>query len=350
MKSNLFVQAAIAAVVFVVAGCDKEAEKVQLQTPVPEASVEATSVECTVSWANVENAVSYSWKLYETAEPTVAVAEDAAYVGDFKKFTDLKEDTEYVFAITAVAAPETNYLNSEEAKVTFKTGVIPRAESPVFRTNAVTDVGVSVTWSVVEGAAYKYRIVAKDAPDKNLNSDADKTFKDPFVTLAGLTASTSYIIYVQTIPSAESGLVASNEAAFEFTTEAAATTPWVAVAFEYRVFAEKNTLIIHNVPNSQAANYYTTTENVNVIGGGHDTESAFSEYVIECYDYHEAGTYANTSIHKFNNLGQGWKAGNNLFYGAVAEDKKGNTKLNWFWLEMPENPGDDVKILDSPKK
>lgn len=29
MKSNLFVQAAIAAVVFVVAGCDKEAEKVQ---------------------------------------------------------------------------------------------------------------------------------------------------------------------------------------------------------------------------------------------------------------------------------------------------------------------------------
>lgn len=75
MKSNLFVQAAIAAVVFVVAGCDKEAEKVQLQTPVPEASVEATSVECTVSWANVENAVSYSWKLYETAEPTVAVAE-----------------------------------------------------------------------------------------------------------------------------------------------------------------------------------------------------------------------------------------------------------------------------------
>lgn len=179
-----------------------------------------------------------------------------------------------------------------------------------------------------------------------------RVHKSPYwrVTLAGLTASTSYIIYVQTIPSAESGLVASNEATFEFTTEATATTPWVAVAFEYRVFAEKNTLIIHNVPNSQAANYYTTTENVNVIGGGYDTESAFSEYVIECYDYHEAGTYANTSIHKFNNLGQGWKAGNNLFYGAVAEDKKGNTKLNWFWLEMPENPGDDVKILDSPKK
>ena len=30
--------------------------------------------------------------------------------------------------------------------------------------------------------------------------------------------------------------------------------------------------------------------------------------------------------------------------------KHGDVALNWFWLEMPENPGDDVKILDSPKK
>lgn len=249
-----------------------------------------------------------------------------------------------------MAAPETNYLNSEEAKVTFKTGVIPRAEAPVFRTSAVTDAGVCVTWSVVDGAAYKYRIVAKDAPDKNLNSDADKTFEDPFVTLAGLTASTSYIIYVQTIPSAESGLVASNEAPFEFTTEAAATTPWVAVAFEYRVFAEKNTLIIHNVPNSQAANYYTTTENQNIIGNGLATEKTYANYVVWDYEDHVPGVYANTSIHKFNDNGQGWKAGNNLFYAAVGETKNGDVGLNWFWLEMPENPGDDVKILDSPKK
>lgn len=350
MKSNLFAQAAIAAVVFVVAGCDKEAEKVQLQTPVPEAAVEATSVECTVSWTAVENAANYSWKLYETAEPTVVVAEDAAFSGESKTFTDLKEDTEYVFAITAVAAPETNYLNSEEAKVTFKTGVIPRAEAPVFRTNAVTDAGVCVTWSVVDGATYKYRIVAKDDPSKNLNSDADKAFEDPFVTLAGLTASTSYIIYVQTIPSTESGLVASNEAAYEFTTEAAATTPWVAVAFEYRVFAEKNTLIIHNVPNSQAANYYTTTENQNVIGNGLAKESTYANYVVWDYEDHVPGVYANTSIHKFNDNGQGWKAGDNLFYAAVGETKNGDVALNWFWLEMPENPGDDVKILDSPKK
>lgn len=350
MKRNLFVQAAIAAAVLVFAGCDKEAEKIQLQTPEPKAETEAATAGGTVSWAAVENAASYSWKLYETAEPTVVVAEDAAFSGVSKTFTDLKEDTEYEFTITAVAAPETNYLNSEEAKVTFKTGIIPRAEAPVFRTSAVTDAGACVTWSVVDGATYKYRIVAKDDPSNNLNSDANEAFEDPFVTLAGLTASTSYIIYVQTIPSAESGLEASKETEFEFTTEAAATTPWVAVAFEYRVFAEKNTLIIHNVPNSKAANYYTTTENVNVIGDGLDTESAFSEYVIECYDYHEAGTYANTPIHKFNNLAQGWKAGDKLFYGAVAEDKNGNTKLNWFWLEMPENPGDDVKILDSPKK
>ena len=350
MKSNLFAQAAIAAVVFVVAGCDKEAEKIQLQTPVPEAAVLATSAESTVSWAAVENAAGYSWKLYETAEPTVVVAEDAAFTGESKTFTDLKEDTEYEFTITAVAAPETNYLNSEEAKVTFKTGVVPRAEAPTFRTSAKTDVGVSVTWSVIDGATYKYRIVAKDDPAKNLNSDADKTFGDPFVTLAGLTASTSYIIYVQTIPSAESGLVESNEAAFEFTTEAAATEPWVAVAFEYRVFAEKNTLIIHNVPNSKAANYYTTTENVNVIGGGYEKESTYANYVVWDYEDHVPGVYTNTSIHKFNNNGQSWKAGENLFYAAVGETKNGDVALDWFWLEMPENPGDDVKILDSPKK
>ncbi len=179
-----------------------------------------------------------------------------------------------------------------------------------------------------------------------------RVHKSPYwrVTLAGLTASTSYIIYVQTIPSAESGLVASNEAAFEFTTEAAATTPWVAVAFEYRVFAEKNTLIIHNVPNSQAANYYTTTENQNIIGNGLATEKTYANYVVGDYEDHVPGVYANSSIHKFNDNGQGWKAGNNLFYAAVGETKNGDVALNWFWLEMPENPGDDVKILDSPKK
>lgn len=350
MKRNLFVQAAIAAVMLVFAGCDKEAEKIQLQTPEPKAETEAATAGGTVSWAAVENAASYSWKLYETAEPTVVVAEDAAFSGVSKTFTDLKEDTEYEFTITAVAAPETNYLNSEEAKVTFKTGIIPRAEAPVFRTSAVTDAGACVTWSVVDGATYKYRIVAKDDPSNNLNSDANEAFEDPYVTIKGLTASTSYIIYVQVVPSAESGLEASHETAFEFTTEAAATTPWVAVAFEYRIFAGKNTLIIHNVPNSQAANYYTTTETVNVIGGGYDKESTYANYVVWDYEDHVPGVYANTSIHKFNNNGQGWKVGENLFYAAVGETKNGDVALNWFWLEMPENPGDDVKILDSPKK
>ncbi len=349
MKSNLIAQAAIAAAVFFVAGCDKDAEKIQLQPPAPKAEVTETSAECTVSWTAVENAANYSWKLVETADPTVVVEEDASYIGDFKTFRDLKEGTEYDFTITAIATPETNYLNSEEAKVTFTTGVVPRAEAPTFRTSAVTDAGVSVTWSVIDGASYKYRIVAKDNPATNLNSDAEKTFEDPFVTLAGLTASTSYIIYVQTVPSENSGLENSNESAFEFTTEAEATDPWVAVAFEYRVFAGKNTLIIHNVPNSKAANYYTTTETVNVIGDGHDTEAKLSQYIVWDYEDHEPGVYANTSIHKFNNNGSGWKAGDKIFYAAVGETKNGDTKLNWFWLEMPENPGDDVKILDSPE-
>lgn len=49
MKSNLFVQAAVAASVLVVAGCDKDAEKIQLQTPEPKAVVESTTVECAVT-------------------------------------------------------------------------------------------------------------------------------------------------------------------------------------------------------------------------------------------------------------------------------------------------------------
>lgn len=349
MRSNLFIQAAFAATILFAASCDKDDEKIQLQTPVPVATPEENSTGCVIVWAADENAADYSWTLCETADPTVPVAENASFVGNSKTFGDLKEDTEYVFSITALAAPESNYLNSEEAKVTFRTNIIPRAEAPTFRTSAVTDAGVSVTWSVIDGASYKYRIVAKDNPSTDLNSDADKTFEDPFVTLSGLTASTSYIIYVQTVPAAGSELENSNEAAFEFTTEAAATDPWVAVAFEYRVFAGKNTLIIHNVPNSKAANYYTTTENQNVIGNGLATEKQFANYTVWDYEDHVPGVYANTSIHKFNNNGSGWKAGDKLFYGAVGETKNGDVTLNWFWLEMPTNPGDDVKILDTKK-
>lgn len=350
MKSNLFFQAAFAAAMILFAGCEKDAEKIQLQTPAPVATPEENSTGCVIVWTADENAAAYSWTLRETADPTVTVAENASFTGNSKTFGDLKEDTEYAFSITALAAPESDYLNSEEATVTFKTGIIPRADAPTFKGSAVTDAGVCVTWSVAEGATYKYRLVAKDDPSNTLNSDSDKAFEDPFVTLGGLTAATSYIIYVQTVPAADSGLEASNEAEFEFTTEAAATDPWVAVTFEYRVFAEKNTLIIHNVPNSKAANYYTTTENVNVIGNGLATEKQFANYTVWDYEDHAPGVYANTSIHKFNNNGAGWKAGDNLFYGAVGETKNGDVALNWFWLEMPENPGDDVKILDSPAK
>ena len=352
MKINLFAQAAFAASVLFVAGCSKEETVKEEQLPTPELKTEigTQSVNCIISWNRDFNAANYSWKLYESAQPTVTVEENTAYVGDFKRFRDLKEDTEYEFTITAVAEAGSNFTNSEEATISFKTGILPRVEAPVFKTSAVTDNGVNVTWSVIDGASYKYRIVAKNDPATNLNSDVDKTFEDPYVTLSGLSAATSYIIYVQSVPSEESSLLASHETAFEFTTEAAATEPWVAVAFEYRVFAEKNTLIIHNVPNSKAANYYTTTENVNVIGGGYEKESTYANYVVWDYEDHVPGVYANSSIHKFNNNGQSWKAGENLFYAVVAETKNGDVALNWFWLEMPENPGDDVKILDSPKK
>lgn len=338
----------MAAAVLLAAGCDKEVEKTPLQ--VPTISVTTESVNVRITWSDDENADCWSWKLTEGANSTTTVAQDNSYTNNLKIFEDLKEDTEYTFTVTAVAAEGSNYLNSAEAKTTFTTGVIPRADAPVFRTNAVTDKGVCVTWSEVEGASYKYRITTKADPSKNINTDADKTFDDPYVTLSGLDAATQYVIYVQVVPAAETGLEASHEAEFEFTTEAEATDPWVAVAFEYRVFAGKNTLIVHNVPNSKAANFYTTTENVNVIGGGMASETQMANFIVSDYEEHVPGVYMNSSIHKFNDNGQGWKAGNNLFYAVVGETKNGDVKLNWFWLEMPANPGDDVKILDSPKK
>lgn len=350
MNRKTFVQTAFAAIALLAAGCSEEAEKTQLQAPTPSVLPEETSAACEISWQAVENASCYSWKLFETAEPETAVKEDAASTLTSLTFSDLEESTEYTFSVMAVAPQDGDWLNSATVSVKFKTGAVPHAEAPAFRAEALTDVGVCVTWSIVEGASYKYRIVAKDNPSENLNGDADKTFDDPFVTLSGLKASTSYIIYVQSVPAEDSGMAASDESAFEFTTEAAATSPWVAVAFEYRVFADKNTLIVHNVPNSQAANYYTTTENQNIIGNGLAKESTYAYYVTDDYEYHTPGVYANTSIHKFNDNGQGWSAGKNLFYAAVGETKNGDLKLNWFWLEMPENPGDDVKILDSAKK
>ncbi|MBS7293527.1 MAG: hypothetical protein KIG75_07890, partial [Bacteroidales bacterium] len=96
MKSNLFVQAAIAASVLVVAGCDKDAEKTQLQTPEPKAVVESTTVECTVTWKAVENAAGYSWTLCEAADPATVVSEETIFTDVAKTFSNLKEDTEYV--------------------------------------------------------------------------------------------------------------------------------------------------------------------------------------------------------------------------------------------------------------
>lgn len=63
------------------------------------------------------------------------------------------------------------------------------------------------------------------------------------------------------------------------------------------------------MPNSQAANYYTTTENLNIIGNGLETENKYANYVVWDYEDHAPGVYANSSIHKFNDNGQGWKAG-----------------------------------------
>lgn len=320
-----------------------------LSTPVLTCNADDKSANCTISWNAVDKASSYSWQLFEAADKSVAV-KSAEKVSECEvKFDDLKEETDYVFEVIAIAVTGSDDLDSETASVKFHTGAVPRAEAPKFKTSCYTDYGVCVTWSEVAGAEFKYRIVKKEDPSTNLNSDADATFTEPYVVLNGLSAATSYIVYVQVVPPAESGLEASIESAFEFATEAEATEPWVAVSFEYRVFAEKNTIFCHNVPNSKAAHYYTTTENVNVIGEGYASEKELANYVVWDYEDHVPGVYCDTPLHRFNNNGQGWKAGDKLFYAAVGETANGDTKLNWFWVEMPENPGDDVKILDTHK-
>ena len=79
------------------------------------------------------------------------------------------------------------------------------------------------------------------------------------------------------------------------------------------------------MPNSKVKDYFTTTENVNVIGEGYATESQLAYFIVSDYEEHMPGVYSNTPIHKFNNLSPGWKAGDNLFYAAVGEDKNGNS-------------------------
>lgn len=322
MRANLIATAATAAVVLFVAGCGKEV-KTPLVTPEPSCVVSIDSKSYEFSWSAVENASAYSYKL--VAEDGTVAKEDAACSGTQTSVSGLAAGVEYTFSVTAVAADGGSDADSEEASLKFKAVGIPGS--------AITDAGACLTWKA-DAESYSYRLVAKDAPQTDLLKEDGLT--ETSLTFKGLSAATSYIAYVNDVP-------------YLFTTAEAspAGKPWVAVVFEYKEFAGKNTIYCHNVPNSIAKDYFTTTENVNVIGEGWATESQLAYYIVSDYEEHKPGVYANTAVHRFNNNGAGWKAGDKLFYAAVGEDKNGNDVLNWFWVEMPANPGDDIKILDT---
>lgn len=129
-----------------------------------------------------------------------------------------------------------------------------------------------------------------------------------------------------------------------------AKEPFVDVTFEYAEINGVNALVVYNKPNSACAHYYSTTENVNVVGGGYDTAEQLAKYILLDYEDGEPGVYCDREKHQFLNFGNGFKPGDNLFYAVVGEDKNGKIgKLNWFWLEMPEKTGESVIILDQAK-
>lgn len=326
MKTNLIATAAAAVVVLFAAGCNKEEAKTPLVSPEPSYVVSVDSKAYEFSWTAVENASAYSYKLV-AADGTVA-KEDAACTATEASVSGLAAGTEYTFSVSAVATEGTSDADSEAASIKFTAVGIPGT--------AITDAGACLTWKA-NAETYSYRLVAKDAPETELLKEDGLT--ETSLTFKGLSAATSYIAYVNDVP-------------YLFTTADASTAekPWVAVVFEYKEFAGKNTIYCHNVPNSAAKDYFTTTENVNVIGEEMATESQLAYFIVSDYEDHAPGVYANTPVHKFNNNGAGWKAGDKLFYAAVGEDKNGNDVLNWFWMEMPENPGDDVKVLDAKVK
>ena len=335
MKRSFLCYAASVAMLMLAAGCDKQ--EVKLAAPQPEFSV--VDGLSTVTWSPVDDAALYLYEL--TTTDGVSVAKGARTAGNESvSFSDLTVGQEYDFSVFARSMVGSGILDSDPATVSF----VAKNPAPKFTGSAITDAGACVTWSATTGS-YAYRLVKKGDEGTDLLSE---TISDTYITVKNLQASTSYVVYVKSVSDASD--LDSGEASFEFTTDAAATTPWVAVTFEYCVYADANTLVCHNVPNSKVAAYYSTTENVNVIGDGYDTESRLAYYIVSDYEDHVPGVYCNTPIHRFNNYSMGWKGGEKLFYAVVAEDSNGNDVLNWFWLEMPAAPGSDVIVNDAKVK
>lgn len=226
--------------------------------------------------------------------------------------------------------------------------------SPGIVFNDVTPSSFAASWTAVEhAAAFSYRLVTTEG-DKTVVVAEVGSYNAVEVSFSGLDPSTEYMLEVVALAGIDPGYTDSDPATASVSTIAepvVATAPWVDVGFSYETVGEKGTLRVTNKANVRCSHFYSSTETVNVIGGGYDDEKTLIGYILMDYEDGVPGVYMDVNEHKFNNNGAGFKAGDKLFYyvvGVDQADKPGG--LNWFWVEVPANIGDPVIILDSPEK
>lgn len=211
----------------------------------------------------------------------------------------------------------------------------------------------AASWTAVEhAAAFSYKLLTIEEGKEVVVSEV-ASFGAVEVSFAGLSPSTAYTVEVVALAGDDPGYTDSDAVRAATTTAeepVVAKSPWVDVAFSYETVGGKGTLRVTNKANVKCSHFYSSTETVNVIGGGYDDEKTLIGYILMDYEDGIPGVYMDVNEHKFNNNGAGFKAGDKLFYyvvGVDEADKPGD--LNWFWVEVPANIGDPVIILDSPE-
>lgn len=226
--------------------------------------------------------------------------------------------------------------------------------SPGIVFNDVTPSSFAASWTAVEhAAAFSYKLATAEG-DKTVVVAEVASYDAVEVSFSGLKPSTAYTLEVVALAGTDPGYTDSDPVTAMVSTIAepvVATSPWVDVEFSYETVGEKGTLRVTNKANVKCSHFYSSTETVNVIGGGYDDEKTLIGYILMDYEDGVPGVYMDVNEHKFNNNGAGFKAGDKLFYyvvGVDQADKPGD--LNWFWVEVPAKVGDPVIVLDSPEK
>lgn len=205
-----------------------------------------------------------------------------------------------------------------------------------------------VSWSAVENASgYAYTLASVTEGAESVLAE-EASYARTEVLFEQLNPSTTYRVQVVALAAEESGFADSEPGRAEAVTSKAPAVPWVEVEMTSVLLNGKLAFRIVNKPNNLCAHIYSSTENVNVIGGGYDDEETLTGYLLEDFENDVPGVYGDVLTHQFNNNGAGFAPGGKMFYYVVGQDASGRVgRLNWFWLEMPANAGDAVIILDS---